>query len=438
MALDCCCTAVVSSCAARPMIVPRSKLAVEKSTKIRRDSWLVGWPSLCYDAHSQTCGDMAREPLMELLMVLAAAPFGNPLGSTISIDASTDANRTTPSGNSNRTHSAASSDANRAAPRLRIEWDGAENCRPTNEVLDGLRRLLGTDPELLLDEPLLVSANIQTTSRGWSLALSIPGRRGPIERHIDAASCAELAQAASLIISLWIQPSKPKEPPPDRHVVATSSKLSKLEHAPSGPVEPAAGRRLIPPPELTSRVQLGFGAIRVRSSSRLRLRGFAGVTLLYGALPSAAGGVTAGIAASLKRWEGGLALLWLDSQPITTLEPLSVSGRFGLWATTARIARSYRLHDSLRLQPGIWALVGRLHAEASGSSVQSATPSDGDWGAGGVGLTLLMNLRRFAATLELGGGLPFGRPAFWVGEQLLYQTSAFVGFGTIGMGVSFP
>lgn len=435
MALDCCCTADVASCAARPRLVLRSKLPVEKSTKIRRYSWLVGWPSLCYDALSQTCCDMTRGSLMELLTVLAAAPFGNPLGSGASSDASQTSSAL--SSDVNRTGSATSSDVNRGSPRLRIDWGGSESCRPINEVLDGLHRLLGSDPELLLDEPLLVSAKIQTTSRGWSLALSISGRRGPIERHIEAASCAEIAQAASLIISLWIQPSKPKAPLPERDVAATSSKPPDLGDAQSGPVEPE-GRSPISPPELASRVQLGSGAMRVRATSRLRLRGFAGLTLFYGALPSAAGGVTAGVAASLNRWEGGLALLWLDSQRITTLEPLSVSGRFGLWATTARIARIYRLHGALRLQPGVWALVGRLHAEASGSSVESSTPSDGNWGAGGVGLTFLLNLRRISAMLEFGGGPPFGRPAFWVGEQLLYRTSAFVGFGSIGMGVVFP
>lgn len=420
----------------RPIVVPRSKPSVEKSTKIRRDTWLVGWPGLCYDAHSQTCCDMTLGYWIELLMVLAAAPVGDPLGSEVmsshvqraDLSSSSDSKRTDPS---------TSGEVNRTALRLRIQWDGTESCRPDQDVRDGLHRLLGTDPEKLLDEPLLVSARIQRVARGWSLVLSIPGRQGPIERHLDAASCADIAQAASLIISLWIQPSRPKDPTLERDAVVSDTGVTKPIPTPSDPVEPRTYRSR-PFLDLAPRVRLGFGAMRVRSSSTLRLRAFAGLTLLHGALPSVGGGVTAGIAASLKRWEVGLAVTWLDSQTLTRLEPIAVSGSFGLWATTARITRSYRLYDSLRLHPGFWALAGRLHAEAASVSMQSSTPSDGDWGAAGVGAGVTWSLRRLVATAELSGGLPFGRPAFWVGEQLLYRTSPVVGFATLGIGAVFP
>lgn len=348
--------------------------------------------------------------MVELLTVLITAALGNSSSFAMSADSK--------------------------PPQLHLEWSGAESCRPTKDVIDGLFRLLGTDPEQLLKEDLFVSADIQPTARGWSLMLSIPGSQGAVRRRLDAASCAEIAQAAALILSLWVQPARQSEP-----VLQTRTTRVALEDVPERPpssVETAPSTRILRAPPKGS-LSLVPGAVQPRRARSLVLRAFVGPSLFSGALPSLGWGWEAGLGVDLDRWDFSCVVLRLAEQQLQTNEPAEVVGRFGIWATRARVAHRYRIAPRLELRPGIWAVVGRLHAEALGSSLlEASTPSDGDWGAAGLGASLFTRFRYFTANLELGGGLPLGRPTFWVGQHRLYQTSGFVGFCVLGIGLAFP
>src|SRR5512145_1603196 len=90
---------------------------------------------------------------------------------------------------------------------LNIEWVGDPHCQPNTDVIEGLRRLLGAIPDSLLDAKLVVHAELRSELGGYSLMLNASGPLGPLERQIAAPSCSEIAQAAALVLSLWIQPA---------------------------------------------------------------------------------------------------------------------------------------------------------------------------------------------------------------------------------------
>jgi hypothetical protein len=311
---------------------------------------------------------------------------------------------------------------------LTIEWSGSHGCRPTRDLQEGLRRLLGADPNALLTQEFAVRAAVTELPRGWTIALSATGPSGPMERNLSAPTCSEIAQAAALVISLWVQAPNlpepetlPDEPAPVRELEPTAVEApNRLERLPSA-----------------SRLLLERKSWEIGRGRRFRAHLALGATVFSGALPRWGWGATGRIGVAVGAWRLDALALWLDSQDIGSQSAPSLGGRFNLLASGIRIAMAWPLLSALNAQPGIWLLMGRLHGEGTGALTQS-TPSNDGWGAAGLDLDLELKIRRLLVTLGGGGGLPFGRPKFFLGEAPLYRTPPATWFGQFLVGTAFP
>ena len=319
-----------------------------------------------------------------------------------------------------------------AADRLRLEWRGTEQCRPTSDVFDGLRRLLGGDPNRILSYSYEVVAEVQQLTHGWSVALSARGENGAMSRKLLVPSCEEVAQAVSLVISLWVQPA----PVADSIVSQDEgTRVTRLDN-----LEPDRGGAL---PRWTRPPTAGGQVLLIRRDSvslrarHWRFRALAGGVAMAGAVPDLGWGFSGrvGLDWDSFRFEG--IFVALQPKEVATSNA-AVRARFALIATGMRVALALPVTARLNVQPGVWALLGRLHGEASGSELESSTPSNEGWGAAGVCLEAQLKLGR--ATLQFGGGngLPFGRPRFFVGQDLLYQTPPVTWHAEFLIGFAFP
>jgi RNA polymerase sigma-70 factor, ECF subfamily len=246
-------------------------------------------------------------------------------------------------------------------------------------------------------------------------------------------SCNEVAQAAALVISLWIQ--SPSVQVPDRapsregtDEAVTTRRLSDIE--PDTPNR-ASGARA------RSRLRLRrdhFGAAPGRSSHGHFALGMA---VLAGALPSPSWGLTGRAGVSLGAWRIEGLFLWLDKRQVLAPASPSLGGEFGLLASGMRIAYALPVTAFLNVQPGIWSLIGRLHGDGIGTLTRS-TPSNDGWGAAGLGLEASLSIGHVSLSLGGGNGLPFGRPRFLVGDTLLYRTQPVTWFAHLLGTVAFP
>lgn len=126
---------------------------------------------------------------------------------------------------------------------LELSWSAPPGC-PSREALIGeIRRLLGGS----IENPGGVSARAEITARragDYRITLALRSDQGERMRDVQAPTCAELADAAALIIALAIDPS----------AVAGAPEASPMQAPPSpAPSEaPPASVTLPPPPPLSA------------------------------------------------------------------------------------------------------------------------------------------------------------------------------------------
>lgn len=323
-------------------------------------------------------------------------------------------------------------DAARSVP-VRIEWAGSVACRPTTEIVEGLRRLIGSESSPSPNLALEVDAVVESIEGGWTLALSATGRHGALHRNLVAPNCSELAQAASLVLSLWVQSTdivdgstpRPSPIPVQSAVSAPSNDQARIAEA-----SPRSFVR-------QSRLSLRRQSWDTRPGRRLRLQFAIGATVFSGALPETGLGISGRVGVSLDSWRLEALGLWLESQRVWAGSRPTLGGEFSLLASGLLASRVIPIFHALNALPGIWAIAGQLKGASLGDVVQS-TPSRDGWGGAGVALDTEIRVRRLRIILGGGGGLPFGRPRFIVGEALLYQTPPVTWFAHLQAGTAFP
>ena len=96
----------------------------------------------------------------------------------------------------------------RGEAQLRLEWRAPDSCPSRERLLARTQELLGHAPEAGLKGELQLDARATELSRdSWQLDLSSRSDGGiPTSRSVKATSCAELADAAALLIALAIDP----------------------------------------------------------------------------------------------------------------------------------------------------------------------------------------------------------------------------------------
>lgn len=101
----------------------------------------------------------------------------------------------------------AASDA-QAASQVMLTWTAPSDCPSQADVLAQIDALTPATTEPA--RPLLVDAQIEARETGGlTLQLSVGGA----ERRLDAATCAELAEATAVIVAIALHPDAPPSPP---------------------------------------------------------------------------------------------------------------------------------------------------------------------------------------------------------------------------------
>jgi hypothetical protein len=186
------------------------------------------------------------------------------------------------------------------APVVDIAWEAPPECGSRAEFVERIEALLGRPLGQVGDPDLEVVGRIATEATGLLLVLEF---RQPVEREreLRASSCAELQDAAAVVLAVTIDPLVPLAETPTRPPEAepATEPEPEPEPAPEPALEPtpAPEPALEPtpapsPPAPTSR--------RTKSEIGLALRISGGIE--YRALPSIAGGP----ALALAVWRGAL------------------------------------------------------------------------------------------------------------------------------------
>lgn len=170
-----------------------------------------------------------------------------------------------------------------AAPRgLELVWSAPEGCPGEADVLAAVEQLAG-GPDAALERPLRAEARVERTDGGFRLALAWKTATASAVRTVEGATCAEIAQAAAVIVALAADPATNLE---EQAEAKTDEVLAPPPLAPPPPKaqpEPPAPRSKPEPPQRDDTREQ-----RARAGVRF------GTALDFGSLPRAAPGVFVG------------------------------------------------------------------------------------------------------------------------------------------------
>jgi hypothetical protein len=267
-----------------------------------------------------------------------------------------------------------------STPELALTWEADPACPDRawfeERLRDRLAEEIGDDRPR---RPLVVNAYLRRAEAGFALDLATEqgGERG--ERHLTAPACAELAEAAVLVVALAVieqapEPEAPREPAPPRDTEVPPPQ------APEAPAEKPTRRNLT-----------------LRADALLDV----------GSLPQLGFGPQLSVGYLGRNLRAELAGYWLPAQETqrSTGGNVSVSswalrpvGCARLWGTTLRLDACAGLE------------LGRIVGE--GTDLNQERQRAWFHRAAVAGLRASLALDRLAAVLEPGLAAPLGRPRF--------------------------
>jgi hypothetical protein len=255
---------------------------------------------------------------------------------------------------------------------------------------------------------IVADANVERVSdRVWRLRLATQIDGTKSERWLEAPSCAELAEAAALVLA----------------IEAGADERSTRSAEPEAPALPIATEDS--PPERAP-----------GSASRWFAVGVSG-GIDVGALASPALGVGAWAA-----WLPGRTRLAIDVVyfPPAGIERSGrgIGGQFDLFVAGATACRSL-LDTKLDLAPCAGVEAGRIAAQGTGSQVVESIDEARPWVALRAGALLAYPVGRFAVRADLGAVVPLVRDRFLIAGLGTVHTPAPVTLrGLVGVEVRFP
>jgi len=102
-------------------------------------------------------------------------------------------------------------------PPIDLEWTAPAQCPDRAFVLAETQALLGKVAPAAPGRRLTARGALLKDGELWRLHLVVDGGEGPAERDLADESCSRLAQAASLVLGLWLaSPPVPAAAPPTR------------------------------------------------------------------------------------------------------------------------------------------------------------------------------------------------------------------------------
>jgi hypothetical protein len=321
-----------------------------------------------------------------------------------------------------------------------LVWNAPRGCATADSVSARVKELLG---ESILDRTHVqrVGGRVTHERDGWALDLELMGRFGKRERHLEADTCGDLAEAAAMAITLAFEAARAGEDaaasPAPAAPDATASDATAGDAAAGGTDEHPLSEppQSIPPSGAAASPGEAAGAATpMASSAGLRLR--VGVEIVgdVTSLPSLAPGVSLVARVRATEWDLAAYGLWLPGLE-RALEP-GQSVRFALLG--AGVRGCYRLGQGLldtALCAGLEA--GRLSAEGVG--LQSAERVSDLWLTPHVGLELRAEVSRSLGLYVRGEAIaPLFRQKYAVNDnQSVHRVAALGVRGAAGVMLGF-
>jgi hypothetical protein len=218
------------------------------------------------------------------------------------------------------------------SPPVILTWSGPDACPSGQRVVARVEELLSRAKRP--GAPLVAEARITAERAGYRLDVSAQHGEDRLRRTVHAGACDELADAAALILALWIDPELLGEP---------QESEGAPEPATPGSAPPPAGAerdRNEATVELR-RARTAFPVPADPSSQRLDWRVIAGPVVDYGSLPTLAPGLEVGGGVEVGRLAATLSSQWFPySQRQIADESAgqpAKGGTFGLLTGMARL-----------------------------------------------------------------------------------------------------
>jgi hypothetical protein len=262
----------------------------------------------------------------------------------------------------------------RAVPP-RAPWpDSAGPCRAQDEVRERVERQVGPSAWLELE----VAVTVDEGERGYRLTLDTErdGVRG--SRTFEAPSCAEVSDAAALLVLLMLDASPPSSPP-----------------SPKPAPEPAPAPLPARPPPASTR--------QARATPR------AGALAEFGTLPRASLGAELGVGVAFRNSRVELTGLWLPGVKSGRADD---GARVEIALLAARVGYCHRL---VGRSLALFGCAGLELGRASGTGIDLSQRRDRAylWSAGHAALRAALALGRgVSLSLEPALAVPFARRRF--------------------------
>jgi hypothetical protein len=323
-----------------------------------------------------------------------------------------------------------------------LVWNAPSGCATADSVSARVKELLG-ESTLERKHVQRVVARVTHERGGWALDLELMGRFGKRERHLEADTCGDLAEAAAMAITLAFEAARAGEdaaasPAPDATAGDAAVGDAAVGDAAAGGT---AERPLSEPPQsippsaaAASPGEAAGAATPTAASAGPRLH--VGVEIVgdITSLPSLAPGVSLVARVGATEWDLAAYGLWLPGLE-RALEP-GQSVRFALFG--AGVRGCYRLGQGLldtALCAGLEA--GRLSAEGVG--LQSAERVSDLWLTPHVGLELRAEVSRWLGLYVRGEAIaPLFRQDYAVNDdQSVHRVAALGVRGAAGVMLGF-
>jgi hypothetical protein len=281
-------------------------------------------------------------------------------------------------------------------------WKAPPGCPTDREALARIEALLGARLTEVLAEPLGARARVSTIAEGhYELLLETFQGDQRFTRTMQAATCAELADAGALVLALAIDPmlserraaaaAAPTDDPSETEAGDEPADSTSLPVVEKPRREPA--RTVTPQPRPAS---------RPRPRAALRFPVVASATLDLGTVANVALGPELGLGVQWRALEASLGALWLPAR-----RSFAAPGKGGdITFASARMSVCYRPLRGVFQALGCGVLeVGRLSGEGVGTTTR--TSETGTWIAPGASLFLRRALgSRFFLSLVGGVQVP--------------------------------
>jgi hypothetical protein len=254
-------------------------------------------------------------------------------------------------------------------PPVVLSWSGPDACPTGERVLSRLEQLLlRSEP---VSNPLVVDADVTVDAEGFRLELATRHGKEEFQRTIQAPSCADLADAAAVILALLIDPKQ--------RAVSSEKPSPPRSPTPVGGFGSASRPRTGSDTERT--IDRRWGPLVAGSFD-------------FGSLPTPALGLELGGSVAVERVRLSLTGIWFPNSDIRVLEASGTEpakgGSFTLLSGHLRLC--YELFGRTLLAGCAEAELGALGAQGFGTAAD--TERRVLWAAVGPGLEAGLPLSR--------------------------------------------